>query len=562
MYSDKNIVNILTSFLIAKGVRKAVVCPGSRNVPFVNNMVEAEQIECFPVTDERSAGFYALGMSLRLGEPVVVCVTSGSALLNVAPAMAEAYYRHVPVILVSADRPKAWIDRLDGQTMCQSGALKNCVKSQADLTEYADDDKLAENLSVLTLNRCLNEALDQEQGPAHINVHLDEPLFNFTVSALPHARSIDTLAACNDVSDDVRGLIKKFIAADRRLIVIGQLPYSSRQLDITIKQLRKYFVILNEPLSSSYSVPFDKALLNFDSSSSNESIDFLLTMGGTVVSKAIKQYIRSCRIAEHWEINGAGKIHDVSLQQTGILRCSPLVFLTALLDEAAKCKADDKVGMLPFDEAWTKRIDNVQQVVDEYEPPFSQLSAVRELELSLEDMEYDYDVHYANSMAVRLGTLYSQHYIWCNRGINGIEGSLSAAAGFSVVSDSMVFCVIGDLSFFYDQNALWNRNLKGNLRIMLLNNGGGGIFSRLKGLDAQGEGQDAIAGLHITNAKGICEQNDVGYISARSEEEYREGLVHFLTETTSRPMVMEVFTSVADDNAALDGLNKMIIENR
>lgn len=124
MYSDKNIVNILTSFLIAKGVRKAVVCPGSRNVPLVNNMVEAEQIECFPVTDERSAGFYALGMSLRLGEPVVVCVTSGSALLNVAPAMAEAYYRHVPLILVSADRPKAWIDRLDGQTMCQSGALK------------------------------------------------------------------------------------------------------------------------------------------------------------------------------------------------------------------------------------------------------------------------------------------------------------------------------------------------------------------------------------------------------------------------------------------------------
>ena len=105
--------------------------------------------------------------------------------------------------------------------MCQSGALKNCVKSHADLTEYADDDKLAENLSVLTLNRCLNEALDQEQGPAHINVHLDEPLFNFTVSALPHARSIDALAACNDVSDDVRGLIKKFIAADRRLIVIG-----------------------------------------------------------------------------------------------------------------------------------------------------------------------------------------------------------------------------------------------------------------------------------------------------------------------------------------------------
>lgn len=558
MYSDKKIVNMLTSFLIAKGIRKVVVCPGSRNIPIVNNLFESEDIQCFPVTDERSAGFYALGLSLCAKEQVAVCVTSGSALLNVSPAIAEAYYRHLPVILISADRPEEWIDRLEGQTMRQYDTLRNIVKAQTDLSEIKEDDTQKENYFSLCLNKCLNKAVEPDPGPVHINVHLNEPLFNFNIHCLPEITNIKSIRSCTDIGVEAKEIITKFISADRKLILIGQLPHEDRQLGRIIKELSKYFVVLSEPLSSASFVPFDKALPGVEALLNDKRIDFLLTLGGTFVSKQIKQYIRSCDINEHWEINPVGEIHDVSMQQTGIISCSEKVFLERLFEETKAYYSGEQDIKSGFDIVWNDAISRVQQAIDDYVPAYSQLSVVRDFELSLEDMEYDYDVHYANSMSVRLGCIYSQHYIWCNRGMNGIEGSVSTAAGFSLATEKIVFCVVGDLSFFYDQNALWNNNLRGNLRILLLNNGGGGIFSRLKGLDATIGSSDYIFGVHETCARGICEQNDIGYIAVRSNEEYRKALVHFLTEVTSRPMVLEVFTSTDDDNKALDELNKII----
>ncbi len=558
MYSDKKIVNMLTSFLIAKGIRKAVVCPGSRNIPIVNNLFETEDIQCFPVTDERSAGFYALGLSLCTKEPVVVCVTSGSALLNVSPAIAEAYYRHVPIVLISADRPEEWIDRLDGQTMHQYDVMKNFIKAQVDLSEITDDDRQKENFFSLSLNKCLNKAIGSAPGPVHINVHLDEPLFNFNVGCLQKITNIKAVGSSAGICLEVKEVIRKFISADKKLILIGQLPYADRQLDVVVRELSKYFVVLTEPLSSAYSVPFDNALPYVEISLPDRGIDVLLTLGNNFVSKQIRQYIRSCDVSEHWEINAAGEIHDVSMHQTGVVARSEIMFLEELLKETKAYCSDGQDVKSRYDITWNDAIRRTQLAIDDYVPAFSQLSVVKDFELSLEDMEYDYDVHYANSMSVRLGCIYSQHYIWCNRGMNGIEGSVSTAAGFSLATDKMVFCVVGDLSFFYDQNALWNNNLRGNLRILLLNNDGGGIFSRLKGLDSSIGSSDYIFGVHKTNARGICEQNDVGYISASSNDEYREALVHFLTEATSRPMVLEVFTSIEEDNRVLDELNKEI----
>lgn len=558
MYSDKNIVNLLTSFLIAKGVRNVVACPGSRNIPLINDFSANDQLRCIPVTDERSAAFYGLGVSLATGEPVAVCVTSGSALLNASPALAEAYYRHVPLILVSADRPVAWIDRLDGQTMRQDGALRNYVKAQTELSDYADGDAIAENLYTLRLNTCINKALEEEPGPVHINVHLDEPLFGFSHAQLPCVRNIKPSSPCPDL-ERAREAARRFLQSARRMIVVGQSAREDKKLNALVKELSRRFTVLNEPLSASFSVPFDRAVRYAAKKLPDGRIDFVLTLGGTVVSKTLKKYLRTSNIAEHWEVNASGEIHDITMQQTGMVRCSPSVFLEILLDESRNGGAAEADAQ--FDAVWKKSTDIVQQSIDEYEPPFSQMRAVRDFELSLDDMEYDYEVHYANSMSVRLGCMYARHYVWCNRGLNGIEGSLSAAAGFSVATSAMVFCVIGDLSFFYDQNALWNTNLGGNLRILLLNNGGGAIFSRLKGLQASGGEMDIISARHSASARGVCEQNDVGYIAVHNEEEWRDGLVHFLTETTTRPMVMEVFTSSEADGKAIDGLNEYIERN-
>lgn len=159
MYSNKENVNILTSLLVAHGVTHAVVCPGSRNAPIVHNFNECPDMECYPITDERSAGFYALGMTQALGQPVAVCVTSGSALLNLAPAVAEAYYQHRPLVVISADRPQQWIDQLDGQTLPQPDALGRFVRKAVSLPEPSNDEQR------WYCNRMVNEALLEKHAP-------------------------------------------------------------------------------------------------------------------------------------------------------------------------------------------------------------------------------------------------------------------------------------------------------------------------------------------------------------------------------------------------------------
>ena len=562
MYSDKEIVNTITALLLSKGVTHAVLCPGSRNIPIVANLCEADAIRCHAVTDERSAGFYALGLALATGEPVVVCVTSGSALLNVAPAVCEAYYRHVPLIVVSADRPKHWIDRNDGQTIRQAGALANFIKAQADVEEIADTDTVRQNMQQLILNKTLNEAMMGDKGPVHINVHIDDPLFSFSTSQLPAVKNITAIQSTDALPAEAAEVIDRFMASVRKMIVIGQLPRHDRRTDALVRELRRHFVVVSECLSSAVGLPADRIVTSFMHDDKDTAIDFVISLGGNFIGKNIKRFLRSRHVTEHWEVNCSGLIHDTFLSQTGIIQTDPIAFLTALCERAkptsvSETNNENAADAQRFLNSWNDAVRLTQQAIDEYDPKFSQLSAIREMEMSLEDMDYDFHVHYANSMAVRVGSLYASHYVWCNRGVNGIEGSLSMAAGFSLATTDRVFCVIGDLSFFYDQNALWNAELKGNFRILLINNSAGGIFSQLNGLNLSAETMRFVAGEHKTNARGICEQNDIGYLSAHNQQELQQNMAFFLTEETTRPMLLEVFTTADDDKREFEALVKL-----
>ena len=201
---------------------------------------------------------------------------------------------------------------------------------------------------------------------------------------------------------------------------------------------------------------------------------------------------------------------------------------------------------------WLSALTAAARRADEYQPPYSQMAAVKYFEgKTLNLQRATSNVHYANSSAIRLANIYSRHHVWCNRGVNGIEGSLSTAAGFSVVTDEKVFCVIGDLSFFYDQNALWNQNLRGNLRILLLNNGRGGIFSMLPGLSQSPVADSFVAGAHTTTAEGICRQNNIVYLKAEDEPQMQQGIDTLLTLDSPRPVLLEVLTAPHADTAAL-----------
>ena len=219
MFSSKENVNILTALLIQHGITQAVVCPGSRNSPLVHNLCECKEVKCYPVTDERSAAFFALGVAMSTHSPVVVCVTSGSALLNVAPAVAEAYYQNLPLIVLSADRPQQWVGQSDGQTMQQANVLAPFVRKSVHLIEPKTKEEH------WYCNRLVNEALIEckrfSYAPVHINVPISEPLFNYDVATLPIERYISATSACNDTTAaaDVVSMVRQ---AQRPLLIIGQ----------------------------------------------------------------------------------------------------------------------------------------------------------------------------------------------------------------------------------------------------------------------------------------------------------------------------------------------------
>ena len=492
MYSNKDNVNILTALLVAHGIRHAVVCPGSRNAAIVHNLNECPDIQCYPVTDERSAGFYALGMTQALNAPVVVCVTSGTALLNLAPAVAEAYYQHRPLVVISADRPQQWIDQLDGQTLPQPDALGRFVRKAVSLPEPHDEE------TRWYCNRLVNEALIEKHAPVHINVPITEPLFSFTTPELPVERKIDFLPA-EATNITLTHVCRMFLQAKRPLLIAGQ-PMN--------------------PL-------MDEAVMEIGDDE-NFVPDFVLYTGDSIVSKRLKRFLRKAK--ETWVVNREGEVTDTFMNLTNVIQGDPEVVADLIrfnLEEMPH----------PFVQKWEALLAKIRQRVEEEEPDYSQAAVVK----YFEQRRGESIVHYANSMAIRLANIYSKTPVYCNRGVNGIEGSLSTAAGYSVVADEPVFCVIGDLSFFYDQNALWNQNLRGNFRILLMNNGKGGIFDMLPGLEQSPARDRYVAAEHQTSAEGICSQNAVNYRKAEDMEQMQQGIDWLLTTESERPLLLEVF---------------------
>lgn len=502
MYSNKENVNILTSLLVAHGIRHAVVCPGSRNSPIVHNLNECPAIQCYPVTDERSAGFYALGMSQCLQESVAVCITSGTALLNLAPAVAEAYYQHVPLVVISADRPSQWIDQLDGQTLPQPDALGRFVGKAVSLPEPMTDEQH------WYCNRLVNEALMVRQAPVHINVPISEPLFDFSVSALPEERKIELLPA-DMPNHTMSHVVRMFMQSKRPMLISGQPMNPNMDEAVCLAGDDERYIP-----------------------------DFVLYIGGSIVSKRLKHFLRKAK--ETWAVNEIGKVNDTFMN------------LTHVIQGDGKVLADQIHFMLdqqphPFVQQWDELLKKVRQHAISYQPAYSQMATVKWLEHELSIFNFPFSIHYANSTSIRLANIYACHEVYCNRGVNGIDGSLSTAAGFSCVTDEKVFCVIGDLSFFYDQNALWNQNLRGNFRILLMNNGKGGIFNMLPGLEKSPVRDRFVAAEHHTSAVGICQQNNVVYLKAGNMQEMQEGIDRLLQQESERPMLLEVFTDAAED---------------
>lgn len=568
MYSNKESVNILTALLVAHGVKHAVVCPGSRNAPIVHNLNECPDICCHPVTDERSAAFFALGIAQATDEPVVVCVTSGTALLNVAPAVAEAYYQHQSLIVISADRPAEWIGQLDGQTMQQPGVLAPWVAKTVNIAPLGPPEGgMSDNAPFFSpggprggwhCNRQVNEALLEATADhrpcVHINVPLQEPLFDFSVPQLPVERVIRRFSPVADYDCLPQPLVDDLLHAERPLIVFGQLSprrFHYEGLDHLFSQV----IVLHEALAPFTSVShFEEVLASPDLVPSSLLPDFILHVGDAIVSKRLKHYLRQAADARCWRVSLTGQVEDTFQNLRGIVVGDAETVLQSLSNRMAKMKSRQAASQREYRRQWLHLLSRGGEHAEAFEPPYSQMAAVRLFEQQLQRVDYPFEVHYANSTAVRLANIYAQgHPVWCNRGVNGIEGSLSTAVGFAAAyrDSGAVFCVIGDLSFFYDQNALWNQHLPANLRILLLNNGRGAIFDTLPGLSQSAARFTLVAGQHTTTAEGICRQSHVDYQVVRDMDQLRQGLHWLLTAGSPRPLLLEVQTDADTDSQVL-----------
>lgn len=351
-----------------------------------------------------------------------------------------------------------------------------------------------------------------------------------------------------------------WFTARRPMVVIGQMPYGAIDSH-TLRALSRSFVTLCEPLGAD-AVHFDEVIRSIGNDA-NYMPDYILYIGDTVVSKATRRFLRRSGAPSCLLTPDASAVTDPLMHLTHIAQYdSPdaLKRLPELLKRTDKNTdtvpstdktADIDVERTRFLQMWNKELNTAQRHSEEYEPAYSSMAVVKYFEQQLADMEYDWHVHYANSSAIRLANIFATHHVECNRGVNGIEGSLSTAAGHSMATADMVFCIIGDLSFFYDQNALWNTSLKGNLRIILLNNSGGSIFRGLHGLSESAAADKLVAACHTTNAEGICTQNDIGYMAAHNMEEMQLGIVTLLTRHSERPMLLEVTTDAATDNRVM-----------
>ena len=546
MYSNKENVNILTTLLVKEGIKKAVVCPGSRNSPIVHNLCTCPDIECYPITDERSAGFVALGMTLADNEPVAVCVTSGSALLNLAPAAAEAYYQNRPLIIISADRPAQWIEQQDGQTIQQHRVLEPNVRKSVTLPEPHNEEER------WYCNRLVNEALHATRlnggGPVHINVPISEPLFEYNVPQLPDERLVSLHPASTD-DTYVYEMATNFFSGTKPMIVLGQLiPEVVGNSLEAIETLKKVAVVIQEKLADDDigpAQPIDEVLKMIGEDEAYRP-DHLLYIGGTIVSKRLRQFLRKCTCKTSIIVNESGACCDTFMNATDIIQGRVEDVIGIFAYETEDVQKKDFVSL------WSKAFDKALAIRGTIKPRFSQMLAVKAFHEKMREEAIDGEFFYGNSSAVRLGNIFSDQYFYVNRGVNGIEGSLSTAVGYAIAhqEEEDVYCVIGDLSFFYDQNALWNESLSPNLSILLLNNGGGGIFHQLPGLELSPYRDSAIAAQHTTSAEGICQTHDIVYLSARNEKELYENLDKFFNSEEG-PVLLEVFTNAEEDAQVL-----------
>jgi 2-succinyl-5-enolpyruvyl-6-hydroxy-3-cyclohexene-1-carboxylate synthase len=455
-----------------KNIDQIVISPGSRNAPLTIGFASDPFFKCYSIADERCAAFYALGMAQQLKQPVVLVCTSGSALLNYYPAIAEAFYSQIPLIVISADRPASKIDIGDGQTIRQVNVFNNHIVFNANLSEEAS---VANDFLI---NQAINKAIIQK-GPTHINAPFEEPLYdvvselsvNPAINTPSNPPIVDTLA--------IDELSKIWNFSKKKLVIIGVQDMNVLSESV-IHQLAtdNSIVVMTEVTSNVQHKNFISSIDSLITTLTEEEFaylkpDILVTIGGMVVSKRIKTFLRKYKPQEHWHVDTL-RAYDTFGVLTQHIKIEPDQFFTRLQYQKIQSKYQNTI----LDIYIGKRNKQRNFATN---APYSDLKV---FDLISKYMPEKRVLHISNSSAIRYVQLFDLPKtieVFCNRGTSGIDGSTSTAIGAAIISKKPTILITGDVSFLYDSNALWNKYTPSNFKIIILNNGGGGIFRILPG---------------------------------------------------------------------------------
>lgn len=532
-------IRLLATLLRDYGVKHIVLSPGGRDVPiirmFENN---SESFILHRVTDERSAAYYGLGIAAQLRQPVACICTSGTAASNYLPAVTEAYYTGIPLIVITADRYGVYLNHGEDQTIPQKNIYWNVVKMEVTLPEsegWRSDYQARRDIS-----SCILEATHNGFGPVHINVPID----TITIGAnspkvfwklLPFIYPHILRASFNNGESDMMRWVTSLKKSPKILVVYGQNAglTDKQKRDIELFASKYNCVIVTDSISNlntKYSLSPYIMLQSISQAEFNEKLtpDILITVGGKrLMNDPLTYKIRGgASSIRHWAVSPDGKIKDFYFRLTSVLECTQDYFF-----EFFSRNAGDITNNGVYYEAWRSLNQNYKT------PIITRFNSLYIQSKFLPSIPKNSILHLGvgqSFIECRRFNIDSSVEVYCNMGTNGIDGCTSTFMGqCAVVNDRLCFLLVGDLSFFYDMNSIWNKPLKKNIRVLMVNNNGTGLL--------RGHNLQAVSSVHNTIAEGWVRSTGFEYMAARSKEEYDEKLKYFLSDRPAKALFFEVF---------------------
>lgn len=553
--TDKSTCRELAALLAGHGIEDVVISPGSRNTPLIIALHRSGRFRLRVVVDERSAAFIALGIASMTQRPVAIVCTSGSALLNYAPAVAEAFYREVPLIVVSADRPEEWIDQDDSQTIRQPGCLANIVKQSIDIP--VENGSATQSWMVNRLvNDILIKSVSGRPGPVHINIQLDTPLSHTAETGGTNPRIINVAAPPAELPPERIDALVASLDENERLLVVAGFMHPDKSVSHALERLAALpnTAVLHEAQANIHGEGIIGNIDRVLSEIRHEMPTYLqptlvITMGGSLVSRFIKSRLRDQKGLRHWHIG----IRDIS---TDCFKCLDTrievpaeSFLPHFAEAMTRRYADSDSS---FRSGWNSLAKNAGISHKRYldSAPWSDLTAMR---LLISGTPAGWDLQASNGTAIRYVQLFDySHFrrIDCNRGVSGIDGCTSTAVGAAIATGHPTLLVSGDMSAQYDMGALAASDIPPTFRMAVLNNGGGGIFRFIPSTAALPELERYFVADVRLPLRQLADGFGFDYYEADSPESFSEAVGKF-TAPSARPAILNIITPGEKSGAIL-----------